>query len=269
MKLKTDISTTTGPAYESVSIGLPDATETTIHVAVYPRRLFEPRVMVFPRATRLLDWCGRTGHRYAMTGGFFSRSAARPLGRTWMSGLAVDAEPFGKDWSDERGALFADGPEVKIAPLKDMPAEPRGDLLTAGPILVREGESVVGLEYHYEGIPETWLGELDDDWTELRAQRTAIGLDADRFWSVAADGPVTGGSVREEAGLTIRELATVMEALGCTEALNLDGGGGSTLIFDGRLVNRPVAGTHDAGHSPGDPLKRGRPIHTAVVFEQK
>ncbi|MCX6990044.1 MAG: phosphodiester glycosidase family protein [Chlamydiae bacterium] len=40
-------------------------------------------------------------------------------------------------------------------------------------------------------------------------------------------------------GMTIKELAYLMLDLGCTEALNLDGGGSSTMLVEGSVMNEP------------------------------
>ena len=47
-------------------------------------------------------------------------------------------------------------------------------------------------------------------------------------------------------GLTMDELANFMESLGCINAINLDGGGSSTMIFEGALKNSP-RGDEDEG----------------------
>jgi exopolysaccharide biosynthesis protein len=41
------------------------------------------------------------------------------------------------------------------------------------------------------------------------------------------------------AGMTIKDLAYLMVNLGCTKALNLDGGGSSTMLIEGSVVNQP------------------------------
>ena len=65
--------------------------------------------------------------------------------------------------------------------------------------------------------------------------------------------------VLEQAGLTLTELARFMAALGCHEALNLDGGGSTALISAGLLQNFPRRDFEVP--EPG-----GRPLATALVF---
>lgn len=76
-----------------------------------------------------------------------------------------------------------------------------------------------------------------------RAPRTAAGLDEDGFlYLVVADGRGAGGS----SGMTLEELASFLKELGLKEALNLDGGGSSTLALRGRVFNHPSVGEERA-----------------------
>ena len=66
--------------------------------------------------------------------------------------------------------------------------------------------------------------------------RTAIGIvDALHYLFVVSD-----GRTEQSAGLTLAELATLMVSLGATTAYNLDGGGSSTMVFNGEVINTPT-----------------------------
>ena len=66
--------------------------------------------------------------------------------------------------------------------------------------------------------------------------RTAIGIiDELHFVFVVADGRSS-----ESEGLSLYELAQVMKDLGCETAYNLDGGGSSTMYFNGQVINKPT-----------------------------
>ena len=68
--------------------------------------------------------------------------------------------------------------------------------------------------------------------------RTAIGLiDTNHFVFVVSD-----GRTDESEGLSLYELAAFLQSLGVKTAYNLDGGGSSTMVFHGQLVNNPTAG---------------------------
>jgi hypothetical protein len=225
------------------------------------------RVAVLSPPEPLLRWCRRTDNRFALTGGFFSRATGKPLGRLWRNGVSIPTASWGGRWSERRGAIHMAGDSVSISPLGEMPRTSAGDLLTAGPLLVRDGRSLITGEPDFEGIPQTWRDELDADWTDLRAQRSAIGTTTTHLLAVACEGaPVDAPGDWEEAGLTIAELAAVLVELGAEAALNLDGGGGTSLVCDKRLVNVPKAGSFEPAHRRGDPILEGRPLHTAIVF---
>lgn len=65
-------------------------------------------------------------------------------------------------------------------------------------------------------------------------------------------------------GLTIPELAHFMKKSGCEFALNLDGGGSSTLWIDGKVVNATI-GDEDEGKG----IALVRPVSDAIVFHKK
>lgn len=68
--------------------------------------------------------------------------------------------------------------------------------------------------------------------------RTAVGYNEDEIILFTCDGRQPDWSV----GLYLDQMAGVLVELGCTEALNLDGGGSTTMIVDGRVANRPSGG---------------------------
>ncbi|MCF7972263.1 MAG: phosphodiester glycosidase family protein, partial [Phycisphaerae bacterium] len=68
-----------------------------------------------------------------------------------------------------------------------------------------------------------------------RHPRTAIGWNARHYFLVVVDGRQEGLSV----GMSLPELADLMVELKCTDAMNLDGGGSSTLWLAGHIMNSP------------------------------
>lgn len=101
-------------------------------------------------------------------------------------------------------------------------------VLSAGPMLVKD--SNVYLTTKLEGFGNDVAGG--------RAPRTALGLTKDgKILLVVVDGrqPVS-------RGMTLLELALLMQELGADSAMNLDGGGSSEMIIKGRIMNRPSEG---------------------------
>ena len=76
--------------------------------------------------------------------------------------------------------------------------------------------------------------------------RTAIGIKADGTYLFV----VSDGRTDESEGLSLAELAEFMQSLGAETAYNLDGGGSSTMVFNGEVVNTPTGGK--AGHGAGN-----------------
>ncbi|MDD3193060.1 MAG: phosphodiester glycosidase family protein [Oscillospiraceae bacterium] len=66
--------------------------------------------------------------------------------------------------------------------------------------------------------------------------RTAIGVVDDLHYLFV----VSDGRTDASEGLTLYQLASFMESLGANSAYNLDGGGSSTLYFNGEIVNHPT-----------------------------
>ena len=66
--------------------------------------------------------------------------------------------------------------------------------------------------------------------------RTAIGILGEGHYVMV----VSDGRSEESEGLTLYELAQFMDSLGAETAYNLDGGGSSTMVFNGELINHPT-----------------------------
>jgi len=68
----------------------------------------------------------------------------------------------------------------------------------------------------------------------------------------------------ESTGMKVLELAEFMHSIGCSSAINLDGGGSSTLYIDGKYINTAIG---DVDESAGQ--KIFRPVSDALVFRKK
>lgn len=233
-------------------VPLTDGRHTTVHVARYDAAATELRVGLV-RGQPLAAWCAAQGIRDALVGGFFTRPGGVPLGELRLGGVRRRHVAFDAPWGRERACLHVEGGAVRIAPRDELPAAPRGDLLQAGPLLVRGGRAVYDRATDPEGF-SAGAGQFDSDITAERHPRAALALAGGRLLAVACD-----GRSRADAGLTLSELATVLVGLGAETALNLDGGGSTTLIAGGRLRNAPRA-------DMGVPEPGGRGVATALLF---
>ena len=125
--------------------------------------------------------------------------------------------------------IYADGSfgiireaEITAQALLDSGAQ---DVLSFGPALVENGEISVS---------------VNDEVGRAKASnpRTAIAvIDELHYLFVVSD-----GRTNESEGLSLYELAAYLQSKGAQTAYNLDGGGSSTMVFNGRVVNNPTSG---------------------------
>lgn len=98
------------------------------------------------------------------------------------------------------------------------------NVLSFGPALLIDGEISVD--------------ESDEVGRAMASNpRTAIGIVDDLHYLFV----VSDGRTSASTGLSLQELAKVLQAYGATVAYNLDGGGSSTMVFQGRVVNNPTS----------------------------
>jgi exopolysaccharide biosynthesis protein len=237
------------------SHALSDGARTTVHVATHPVRATRVRLELMGRPIPLASWCEQAGVAHAIVGGFFVRQGnGMPLGEIWQRGQRVESVPFDRPWSATRSCVAIEDGRVSLAPRDDLPVEPAGDLLQVGPLLVAGRRPVLHDGIDAEGFSAN-QNQFDSDITVGRYPRAALGVNRDWVFAVACD-----GRGPHDAGLTLRELAELMAALGSERAINLDGGGSTSLVHDGVLRNVPR-------EEHGIELVAGRPVANALVFE--
>jgi exopolysaccharide biosynthesis protein len=127
---------------------------------------------------------------------------------------------------------------------RDNPWTRAEDIVGGGPRIVSAGREDITLDR------EKVLPSFSTD----RHPRTAIGALADgRILLATVDGRRPPLSV----GMTLSELARLMIEFGATDAINLDGGGSTTMVVEGKVVNTP---SDAAGE---------RPVSDAIVVRIK
>ena len=225
-----------------------------MHVARYDLRTTRPRVVRLPGAMHLATWSREAGVPDAIVGGFFIRSESHPLGEVRIAGRELDSVPFDEPWGAIRSCVHFAGHAVRIARRDELAPSPAGDLLQAGPLLLRAGATAVRAGEDPEGFSAA-SHQFDSDITIGRYPRAALGLAGTTLIAAVCD-----GRADDEAGLTMAELAEAMAGLGARDALNLDGGGSASLVTGGKLRNRPR-------EEHGIELAGGRPVVTAIAFE--
>lgn len=115
--------------------------------------------------------------------------------------------------------------------------------ISGGPSLLQNGK--------VSRFKSGWFGGFEATSQSQRHPRSAIGWNKDAYFLIQVD-----GRQRRSTGMTLNELADFFLELGCTDAMNLDGGGSATFWYGGRVRNRPCDGEE-------------RPVANALVVVQK
>ena len=184
---------------------------------------------------------------YPTRGVFYQNATGLPAtGWTYWTGGAAHylySEPAANSWSKDPLQV----PDASF-PVKAIDFAPQ-TAIGGGPVLLKSGNTV-----------NSWEAELlygdgaDDKMPEARHPRSAIGITTDGLLILfVCEGR---GMTDGVAGMTFAELAAVLKSLGCTDALNLDGGGSSCLLVQGSETIKPSDGAQ-------------RPVSSVVILKRK
>jgi exopolysaccharide biosynthesis protein len=175
-----------------------------------------------------------------------------PHGWLLSSGKPGDLEFWNTIPSNASLELTVDIIPQSISPYTSSKQWEKLDNIVGGtPVLIRHGKI----------IKDFTLEKTREDFLTKRHARTAVGVLADKRWIfVVVDGKQPGYSL----GMTMTELAELMHSLGCIDALNLDGGGSSTMFFNDQVVNQAY-GDDDEGEG----RKTVRKVSNAILILKK
>ena len=121
--------------------------------------------------------------------------------------------------------VISDNEKLRIREAKKI-FENAEDITNGVSTLIKDG--VIGLTWEQERASRSFA--------ETRHPRTAVAKMKDgKFLMVTVDGRQPGVSV----GMSLQELAEYLLSLGAVDAMNLDGGGSTTMYLDGKVVNTP------------------------------
>nr|WP_288809483.1 phosphodiester glycosidase family protein [uncultured Sphingobacterium sp.] len=163
------------------------------------------------------------GASVAFNGSYFNTSTGGSTVFFKYDGQIINQTVNGFNSYRENGAFTFTGSNYQIVPkpVGGWGAVSSTVALAGGPLLMQDGKV---------------LEQLNVDFNTSRHPRTAVGLTKDNKLIVA----VIDGRSSQSQGLTIPQLGELMAALGCTSALNYDGGGSSTAWVKGEgIVNYP------------------------------
>ncbi len=151
----------------------------------------------------------------------------------------------------------------QVYPQIDTPYRPLWNnfdyILQAGPILLKNYQECIGI--NHENIPSE-IGE------NLPKARTGIGVKNNGNWVIAI---IEASSKTHPKGLTLKELANFLKSLGCKDAINLDGGGSSTLVYEGKKYFSPSTVIYPFEHKNiiYMPVEGDRPVGNGIVITKK
>ncbi|MEV4989868.1 phosphodiester glycosidase family protein [Pseudarthrobacter sp. LMD1-1-1.1] len=174
-----------------------------------------------------------------------TRGSAVPAGGQTLQAIGSDV--------DKLAAMAVPGKKLKVDTDlltengKTLTTTPTTDVVNGGPTLVRNGQLDVTAKR--DGMVRTNdSNSFFYGWVHKRNPRTFAGVDAQgRTLLVTADGRQT-----TSLGLSLNEEADVAKSLGMVNAMNLDGGGSTTMVEGGQVMNSPSDAT---GERPiGDAL---------------
>ena len=148
---------------------------------------------------------------------------------------------YGARAKEVQAMVDGDTARVLLSTLPRLPGGARPTLLIGGwPRIVRDGMNIAGDAATLEGTISRNA--------EVRHPRTAIGHSRDgrTLWLFVVD-----GRAATSVGMTLVELADALRTLGAWQAMNFDGGGSTTMVIDGAVVNAPTdpTGEREVGNA--------------------
>ena len=157
-----------------------------------------------------------------------------PLSSTSATRIPPDGavlSAYGAGLRQAEVKAMADGDTVKVllTTMPHLPGDAAPSLVIGGwPRILRNGIDITADAPSVEGT-------LSRN-AEMRHPRTAVGFsrDSSMLYLFAVD-----GRSENSGGMTLTELAVMMRTLGAWDALNFDGGGSTTMVIGGAVVNKP------------------------------
>ena len=247
----------TAPTYRLRRCRLADGERTTLYVVRHALAAVRPRVHVFPSRGAWTTGAGAAACARRSSAASTCATRSGRWARSRVDGEVVPGTRSRPSTIRARPAFHAVDGRVAIAPRGRLPGTPAATSCRRGRCSSTTARVVYDDHADAEGF-SAGAGQFDSDITDGRHPRAAIGLDDRHVWLLACDGRRSG----VDAGLRMLELAELMAELGCRVAMNLDGGGSTTLVHHGHLLNRPYS-------EQDQPAPASRPIVTALVLEAR
>ncbi len=168
--------------------------------------------------------CDTHQSKAAINAGFFAvinTTKGYPIGALKVNGNVINQPYEGRGclaWNDNDEAVFSVASE-ELNYWYDM-----SNIIQAGPLLINEG------------IPSNIDEGFNNSFLSARHPRSVVGLTQNGEWIFMI---VDGRNGMHSSGATISELTEILRSQKIPYALNLDGGGSTEIIIDGRIYNSP------------------------------
>ncbi len=172
----------------------------------------------------------RNGQQYPVTRAFFGVDTARDVSIDWIYHFGSTVADIYRFPQPTQNAVGSPAPVPQRQDGEMYPGLLAG--IGGGPVLVQD--STVDITFNEEVFWSSGVGY------DVRNPRTATGITSDNHVILL----VVDGRQDASVGATLPELANIMLSLGCTEAMNLDGGGSTQMAVDDQLINLPEGGTY-------------------------
>lgn len=168
-------------------------------------------------------YAGRTGAAVTTNGSYFSYDSGQPVcAGCFIKGgkILKDGVTNGKEIClDNTGKFYT--PSAGISASTLLASGVKDIWGTADPLLIQDGQKVDLA--NQQKINNTYYN------------RTAIGMVQPGEYYM-----ITAGTAQYKNGLSFAELQSIFANLGCTYARSMDGGGSSSLVVNGKLLNTPA-----------------------------
>ena len=162
----------------------------------------------------------------AINGSYFNMRKGNSVCFLQLDGEVIDTTTTAELNLRVNGAVQIKKGRLRILPWSKKIEESyhgKNDVLASGPMLLQRGNI------------SSWEA-CDSSFVHTKHPRSAVVVEKDgTTWFVTVDGRAPGHA----NGMSIPELAHLIRILGGHDALNLDGGGSTTLWLEGNVVNHP------------------------------
>ncbi len=200
----------------------------SISIVKYRTRRFKTEIAQLEKgeSSTVSEFGRNFGTTFALNGSYFNMKTFHPVTFTYTDG-EVHGRTSAKELSRSNGVLAIKGRKIEIMPCDTSSymeiARTHESVLASGPVLVDDSKVV---KYDIR----------NDGFYDKRHPRTFIGYSKGFTYLVVIDGRFDGNG----EGTTIEETAYIAYLLGLEDAINLDGGGSSTLWTDRTgVLNHP------------------------------